>query len=430
VSREARLAVDAAHPNVVEVLDAGADDTGAPYVVLERLYGEPLETLLDRPLSLRSTCEAIVPVCNALEALHRSQILHRDLKPSNIFLNLDSGRLTPKLLDFGIAKALEGAGETLAGSALGTPAYMAPEQVFCCGASSPASDVWSLAVVCVRCLTGRLPFASLGQRGRFRLDDSTCPPELEAVPQPLARVLAAALRFDPARRPAHAGEFRTELLAALRELDPEQSWPDASSISFSEEHCALARDLRERSSAARNGTTQGALGRAQDVLTRTLSLAWQSAATPRIRWAGRAALALLGAAALTLLAEQRAIRAYVALHYDSLRPVREELRREPEARPADAERLPAVHAPEWLGPASDGIAVDRVPADGSAADGSAKGPQPVLHRVEAERRARDARRARSVSAASAPKLATDISQPGSQPASTIVVGANRSPIIE
>jgi eukaryotic-like serine/threonine-protein kinase len=113
VSAEARLAVEAAHPNVVEVLDAGADEQDVPYVVLERLYGKPLDALISEPLRISSMAQAIVPVINALVRLHAAGIVHRDIKPSNIFISGRAGeRITPKLLDFGIAKALEGASAT------------------------------------------------------------------------------------------------------------------------------------------------------------------------------------------------------------------------------------------------------------------------------------------------------------------------------
>ena len=285
VAREARLAVDAAHSNVVEVLDAGVDESGAPYVVLERLYGQPLEALLDQPLSLRSTLEALVPLCNALAALHEAGIVHRDLKPSNVFLSREEGdRVTPKLLDFGIAKVLEGSGATSTGVTLGTPAYMAPEQLLC-GAASPASDVWALAVMCVRCLTGRLPFADLAQRGLLAFGNSQRPSELDGVPEPIARVLAASLRLEASERPGNAAAFRAQLLGALREIDPAQAWPDASSIGFFARDSELARAVtsavpqESAASASRDG-----IGRPRDVLTRTLAQARRTLWFARARW--------------------------------------------------------------------------------------------------------------------------------------------------
>src|SRR5262249_22039583 len=97
ISGEAQLAVEASHPNVVDVLDAGADPAGIPYLVLERLYGCTLEALIQTPLSLLATAQALMPIMNALGSLHRAGILHRDIKPSNLFLSRDgNGRVTPK----------------------------------------------------------------------------------------------------------------------------------------------------------------------------------------------------------------------------------------------------------------------------------------------------------------------------------------------
>jgi serine/threonine-protein kinase len=419
VAREARLAVDASHPNVVEVLDAGADEAGLPYLVLERLYGHSLEAVLDRPLSLRATLEALVPVGNALAALHQAGIVHRDLKPSNIFLSCDEGgHVTPKLLDFGIAKVLESNGSTLTGVTLGTPAYMAPEQLLC-SVASPSSDVWSLAVVYVRCLTGRLPFVDLAQRGLLAFGSALRPSELDGVPEPLARVLAAALRFEAGERPASAGEFRAQLLAALRELAPEQSWPDASSIGFAEHESELAGVLKGAGPTAHAGSaSQAAIGRPQDVLTRTLSLAWRSVWLRRTR--GQRALVLVALLGALVLAEW----SWVARVH---------------VRAAAPEPLGAL-PPEAASP--EPVPTQRVPLQTTtsttsvfAVEAPAAGPLPLTPaRGERDRAARSPRRDLPASTSAGPvsRLATPAPRPeGQQPAPTPpIMGANRSPIIE
>ena len=417
VSREARLAVNAAHPNVVQVLDAGADDAGAPYLVLERLYGLPLEALLSgEPLSLMCTLEALVPVCNALAALHQAGIVHRDLKPSNIFLSREEGgRITPKLLDFGIAKALEGSGSTLTGVALGTPVYMAPEQLLC-NAASPASDVWSLAVVCVRCLTGRLPFADLARRGLLALGSAVRPSELDGVPEPLARVLAAALRFEAAERPADACEFRAQLLTALHELNPEQSWPDAASIGFPEHESELGRALNGSAAAGTASGNQAAIARPLDVLTRTLSRAWHSAWRQRFRrHRGYALLIALLGASLLVLAQR-----WAPMH---AAPIGAE---PPAAAPA------AVTANKPIEPAAP---PDRTAlATGVAATGLLLGSEPALSTTGERTRPghaakRDPVRASSAGAGTRPESAA--AKPETHPEATPpLLGANRSPIIE
>jgi serine/threonine protein kinase len=248
VAAEARLAVEASHPNVVEVLDVGTDALDLPYLVLERLYGQPLEALLDEPLPVLTAAQALVPMLNALAVLHRLGIVHRDLKPSNIFLSDDgSGRITPKLLDFGIAKALESAGATLPGAAFGTPAYMAPEQALGCNALGPAMDIWSMGVVFVRCLTGHLPFEGVVTHGFGRLRSGLRSSDLQGVPEPLARVLVQALQLEPRERPASMLAFRNALLGALREVDPKQPWPDEMSVSYAPHESALGAALARHS---------------------------------------------------------------------------------------------------------------------------------------------------------------------------------------
>jgi serine/threonine-protein kinase len=422
VSREARLAVDASHPNVVEVLDAGTDEAGMPYLVLERLYGQTLEALLDRPLSLQCTMEALVPVCNALAALHQAGIVHRDLKPSNIFLSrAEDGRVTPKLLDFGIAKALEGSGSTLTGVTLGTPAYMAPEQLLCCVAS-PASDVWSLAVVYVRCLAGRLPFVDLAQRGLLALGSAVRPSELDGVPEPIARVLAMALRFEAGERPASAGMFRTQLLSALRALDPKQLWPDASSVGFAEDESELGRALKGAALPTEGAASasRAALGRPRGVLTRTLSQGLQSVWIRRPR--RRRALALLVAVVGALaLAEWNRVA-----QTQALATAPEPQRKAPRDTPFWGPLVPSGVMHAETATLTKSAFADSLPVPSP--------PPAAPAREERDRAARSLRRVPSGPASAAPLSGLGTAVPkleGPRPAPTPpMMGANRSPIIE
>lgn len=164
--REARATAALSHPNVVTVRDVDAAPDGSVYIVLELLEGESLAQHLARrgPLSSIETMSILAPILDALDAAHRMGIVHRDVKPGNVFLSHDaSGRVVPKLLDFGVAK-LAGATLTTTGTVLGTLAYTAPEQARGERRVGPWSDVWSVAVMLYECLTGRFHSTFLPSR--------------------------------------------------------------------------------------------------------------------------------------------------------------------------------------------------------------------------------------------------------------------------
>jgi len=260
VSKEARLAVEARHPNVVEVLDAGADRERIPYLVLERLYGETLELYLGSPLDPLTTARALLPIMNAVSRLHACGIVHRDIKPSNLFLHVSDGRVTPKLLDFGIAKALLDSDATRTGVALGTPAYMAPEQALGYRDVGRTADVWAMGVVIVRALTGKLPESTpLWFR---RESGALLLPGIEAG---VARVLARALRVEPDERPSSMLAFRDDWLSALRRVSPESAWPDPELVAFEVSGTPLAESLAARPDSNGSSTADG-----RSAATRTL----------------------------------------------------------------------------------------------------------------------------------------------------------------
>src|SRR5688500_2295041 len=122
-AREASIRID--HPNVIRVLDSGAEN-GVPYIALELLKGESLESRIQKGvLAPGEAVRIALEACAGLAAAHARGVVHRDLKPANLFLTEDG---TVKVLDFGIAHLLEGSDLTTTGSILGTPAYLAPEQ--------------------------------------------------------------------------------------------------------------------------------------------------------------------------------------------------------------------------------------------------------------------------------------------------------------
>ena len=158
--REARIAATLVHPHVARMLDVvPATETRGPCLVQEMLDGETLEACLVRrgPLSLKDAARVIVPIAGALGAAHALGIVHRDLKPQNVMLA--EGRVV--VLDFGIAKLLPAWGAhsrlTRTGAVLGTPRYMAPEQVFGEPDVDARADVWALGALLYRALAGRAP---------------------------------------------------------------------------------------------------------------------------------------------------------------------------------------------------------------------------------------------------------------------------------
>jgi serine/threonine protein kinase len=159
---EAQAAARLADPAIVRVFDFGKTPEGDPYIVMELLEGEDLMSIINRRerLSPNKAVRVLLPVIRALGAAHAHGIVHRDLKPENIFLaRLPDGRVQPKLLDFGIAK-LKNARDlrlTSAGSVVGSPLYMAPEQARGEDVDERA-DIWALCVVLYEAISGRPPF--------------------------------------------------------------------------------------------------------------------------------------------------------------------------------------------------------------------------------------------------------------------------------
>src|SRR5215470_9336913 len=159
--QEARAVIAIGHPNIVDVFTFGRLPDGRSYFVMELLEGRTLADALDNdgPLALAAGCDALVEMCDGLEAAHRAGVVHRDLKPQNVFLCAPTGNV--KLLDFGIAKLL-GKPEpqtphTRPGTTIGTPDYISPEQAR--GRDvDPRADVYSLGVVAFEMVTGQLPF--------------------------------------------------------------------------------------------------------------------------------------------------------------------------------------------------------------------------------------------------------------------------------
>jgi TolB-like protein/tetratricopeptide (TPR) repeat protein len=223
--REARAAASVNHPNVCQIYEVGEAD-GTPFIAMEMLEGEPLSARIARgPLPVRDAIAIALGVLGALSALHRKDVVHRDLKPSNVFL-------TPhgvKILDFGLARGADAeAGHpaslvTRPGTIMGTPRYMAPEQLR--GEEADArTDLFALAAILFEMLTGRPAFGGRTAAEVFHATLHEHPPALAGSPCVAAvdLVVRRALSKPPEARPesaeAMAGELRAA--AALEDSGP------------------------------------------------------------------------------------------------------------------------------------------------------------------------------------------------------------------
>ncbi len=239
------------HPNIARVYDGGTTEAGQPFFVMELVEGQPITEYCDRlRLSVRARLELFVSVCQAVQHAHQKGIIHRDLKPSNVLVTEVDGRPTPKVIDFGVAKATEFALTDLTlrdtGAIVGTPTYMSPEQ------ADPTSmdidtrtDIYALGVILYELLAGSPPLdAKQFKRGAFlemlrmvrevdppppstRLSQSDDLPSIAASrglePGPLKRVLKGdldwivmkALEKDRTRRYETANGFAADVLRHL-----------------------------------------------------------------------------------------------------------------------------------------------------------------------------------------------------------------------
>lgn len=225
--REAQSTASLKHPNAVSIYDFGVTADGIHYLVMELVEGQDLRAIIkgQGPLSLQMTLEIVNQVCAALEESHRHNIIHRDIKPDNIIVNTASNRPRVKVLDFGVAKLSDLAVThiTQAGSVMGTPHYMSPEQ--CMGEEIDSrSDIYSLGVVIYEMLCGVVPFNAPSTTAvvmqhvnqpppRPRLKNPTITPAVEAV-------MLHALEKRPDARPQTAAALAQEFTDAAYGVAP------------------------------------------------------------------------------------------------------------------------------------------------------------------------------------------------------------------
>jgi eukaryotic-like serine/threonine-protein kinase len=242
------------HPHVAKVLDAGTSPSGVPYFAMELVCGIPVTDFCNRKkLTIAERLQLFADICRAVQHAHQKGIIHRDLKPSNILVVLDNGHPAPKVIDFGIAKALhqrltENTVHTALGQIVGTPLYMSPEQAEMSGLDvDTRSDIYSLGVLLYELLTGILPFdrdtlkrdglerfrrmiaeaeplkpsdrlSTLKEEQRFRISNQR-QVDIRRLRQTLRRdldwIVMKALEKDPNRRYDSASDFAADVEAYL-----------------------------------------------------------------------------------------------------------------------------------------------------------------------------------------------------------------------
>ncbi|AUX20467.1 uncharacterized protein SOCEGT47_009380 [Sorangium cellulosum] len=201
------------HPNIASVFEAARAEDGTPYLVMELLQGVPLAayTLQGKPLPPHQAVPIVHEVLQALMAAHAHKVVHRDLKPENLFLVREArGGFRVKVLDFGIAKVMDAAGgmglKTRAGTLLGTPGYMSPEQIKDAKSVDARTDLWSVGVIFYEMLTGTQPFPAENEFARLT---AVLAKEVRPIEQIAPHLAAWSLFFQRALSKDVSRRFQT-----------------------------------------------------------------------------------------------------------------------------------------------------------------------------------------------------------------------------
>ncbi|NIN92134.1 protein kinase, partial [bacterium] len=211
-SNELKFARKVRHENVCQMYDLG-EEKGTHFITMEFVPGEDLKSMIrmSRQLSMGATIGITKQVCEGLASAHKMGVVHRDLKPQNIMIDKEGNA---RIMDFGIARSIEGKGITGAGVMIGTPEYMSPEQVE--GKEvDQRSDIYSLGVILYEMVTGRVPFEgdtpfTIGVKQKS--EEPRNPTELNSqIPEDLSRVILRCMEKNKENRYQSAGEVRSEI---------------------------------------------------------------------------------------------------------------------------------------------------------------------------------------------------------------------------
>jgi hypothetical protein len=216
--QERQILAGLEHPNIAQLLDGGATSDGRPYLVMEYIEGSRITEYVEQHrLNTRERLELFRQVCSGVQYAHQNLVVHRDLKPSNILVTENGA---PKLLDFGIARILEGEAEvTATGFRAMTPEYASPEQLLGKPVTTVA-DVYSLGVLLYQILTSQRPyeFEVRSPEEIARIVCETDPPKLRPLGRDLNHVVLQAMHKDPARRYASAAHLSEDIRRYLAGL--------------------------------------------------------------------------------------------------------------------------------------------------------------------------------------------------------------------
>jgi eukaryotic-like serine/threonine-protein kinase len=246
--QEARAVAKLTHPGIVRVFDVGQTALGDPFIVMELLDGETLAALIDRQRGLTAihAVQLLLPIADALSAAHAKGLVHRDVKPDNVLLVVsDEGIVQPKLLDFGIVKSAQADGSSdlsEAGSVVGSPDYMSPEQARGLAQVDSRSDLWSFSVVLYEAIAGVPPFQANNHDTLLRMivqDEPKSLLTLGVANHALSYIVARGLSKNPLERYASLSQMGKALAAWLADQGVTE---DACGVSLEAKWLARATD--------------------------------------------------------------------------------------------------------------------------------------------------------------------------------------------